>query len=236
VKRDLSAAGRAGRNPPTIQAVAAAAGVQVPPARSIINTTTVTGSASESNCFRFREPANRPEDEPRPETAHCNVSAIDLNGGNRTLTVDTTDRPVYLYVSGNISLQGNANIAHIRRRGSEPDEVIPERYTTARGLTVDTYREDVFRFQIRGIPVTSSSSSQTISFQGSPTSNLLFWAPAANLTLGGTVDFSAALYVNSFSTGGNARINLVGTPGGFTDLDDNIKSFTASSVIFTQFF
>jgi hypothetical protein len=222
VKRNLSAAGRAGRNPPTIQAVAAAAGRSVPTASLINATTTVTGTGS--NCFQFEG------------AAHCNVSAIDLNGGNRTLTVDTTERPVYLYVSGNISMGGNANIAHIRSRGSEPPAVTPDRYTTARGLTVETYREDVFRFQIRGVPVTSSSSSQSISFQGSPTSNLLFWAPAASLTLGGTVDFSAALYVNSFSTGGNARINLVGTPGGFTDLDDDIKSYTASSVIFTRFF
>jgi hypothetical protein len=230
IKRDLSPAARAGRNPPTIQAVVDALNlsrqpgttpITVPTAIPITRTTTIDGN--QSNCFVYNN------------AAHCNVSSINLSG-NSTLTVNTTSRPVYLYITGSISLSGNSNIIHTLNRGSEPSSVEPSRYTTARNLTIEDYRQDTFRFQIRGTPATNNSSRQNFSFSGTPTSSLLFWAPAADLSIGGTADFSSALYVNSFSTGGNAFINLIGTPGGFTDLDDDIKSFATSSATFTRFF
>jgi hypothetical protein len=231
IKKNLSSTARAGRNPPTIESIS----TTLPNPGAITSSVTISGDFDNPNqpialpnyCFELAM------------TVHCRVSSIDLSGGN--LTINTTRRPVYLYLAGDMRLRGGAQVNHILRRSNEapnttPSNVLPDRYTRAAGLTLEDYQEDVFRFQIRGVPATASSSSQSISFGGTPNANLLIWAPAATLSLAGTANASLALYVNRFDTSGTAGINLVGVPGSFTDLDDNIKSFTASSVVFTQFF
>lgn len=44
---------------------------------------------------------------------HYDVSAIELKGNDDPIEIDTTDAPVYFYVSGDITMSGNATIKHI---------------------------------------------------------------------------------------------------------------------------
>jgi hypothetical protein len=54
---------------------------------------------------------------------HCAISSITLSGTNHILTLDTTNQPIRLYVSGNITISGGkAGIEHIRSGVSAPDD------------------------------------------------------------------------------------------------------------------
>ena len=54
-----------------------------------------------------------------PANSPYHVNSIDLDG-NETITVDTTDGPVYIHYSGIVSLRDNAKILNIRTDGMPP--------------------------------------------------------------------------------------------------------------------
>ena len=54
---------------------------------------------------------------------HCVVSDITLSGNGKELTLDTTDQPIYLYVGGDIKIDGGGSgIKHIRSGSIASDE------------------------------------------------------------------------------------------------------------------
>jgi len=231
---NLSASEKASRNPPTIQSIAVAAnrpGGNPPQAISISlsGNKNITLTGSESNCF-IHEGA-----------AHCNVSTISMSGTTR-LTIDSTERPVYLYVSGTIDLDGTSDIFHIVRykngvlsSSGTAKDVLGGNYTN-----IAQFEEDAFRFQIRGNP--AGTTSQTFSMNGTPTANLLYWAPNAHLTMGGSTNstLSSALFVNSLNLSGGSNIKLISQPGSFGfnlgTPNEERKTVAARSAVFTKFF
>jgi hypothetical protein len=187
----LSQAERSIRNPPSIADVASKAGVAVPQPPQVIDDRNRTVRGNESYCFSYNG------------AAHCNIASISLSG-NRRLVVDTTNTPIYFYLSGNLSFGGSTGFSHVK--GGE--SVIASRYAN-----VKDFQDAVFDFQIRGNR--AGGQAQTFSFQGTPGANLLFWAPTAQLSVGGSSEFSSALFVNSFSLGGSSTITLVDIPDSF---------------------
>jgi Tfp pilus assembly protein PilV len=229
VPRDLSQAAKDALNPPTIQSIATAAGRSLPAAKSITDTLTINGN--ESFCINFKG------------AAHCNISSIDLQG-NKTLTVDTSQQPVYLYTTGDIELGGKADIRHVNCGSSFTGKECTTNVNTTNFSKFNEFQETVFKFQVRGLPIANPLVSQTFSFKGTPSGNLLFWAPTAYLDLRGNPNFSSALFVNRVETKGNARITLVGQPDSFI-AENNIDlsggsvkdpALTTRSTIFTKFF
>jgi hypothetical protein len=226
-RQNLSQAQKDALNPPTIQSIAAKAGKSVPTAIKLTGNLTVDGTGS--NCFTFNG------------AAHCNVSSIDMSG-NKILTIDTSNQPVYLYTSGNITTGGKASIRHVNC-GTSFKGTCSTQVNASKFSKFDQFQEAVFRFQVRGNPVTNPLVPQTFKFAGTPSANLLFWAPTATLDLRGTADFSAGLFVNRLETNGNTSITLVGQPELFIkengDLSGGNGGFPArraSSTIFTKFF
>ena len=54
---------------------------------------------------------------------HCVVSDITLSGNGKELTLDTTDQPIFLYVSGDVTISGGGSgIKHIRSGSIASDE------------------------------------------------------------------------------------------------------------------
>jgi hypothetical protein len=190
---------------------------------------------------------NSPSCIPFDGALHCKVDSISLSGGSRTLTVDTTKQPVFLYVEGNITTSGNANIRHVNCGKSETNNCQKNVQPGGSNFTsFDDFQDAVFRFQIRGRAV--GGGEQTFKFNGTPSANLLFWAPAATLQLLGTADLSSALFVNKVTANGNTGIRVIrppdsfniglggggGSGGGISKAPG--KTLTASSTIYTKFF
>jgi len=228
----LSASEKEKRNPPKIADVAKAANETttakpIPPSgRGIGGNTTITirgttlsaGRENDSTfCFMYEG------------AAHCHVSSIDMSG-TQQLVVDTSINPIYLYVDGNITLRGNSDAFH--RNGTK--NVIASNYSNAK-----EYEEDSFRFQIRGNPA-SANSTQTFSFNGVPSANMLYWAPAANLTIKGNVDLSSTLFVNSLSVEGSSRLRLISKPGSFGfnfgETSEEKRTVAGGSIISSSYF
>jgi hypothetical protein len=229
---DLSPEQKALREPPQFIAVASQAGISpIPSAVTIKNTTTINGTtisqarnpATTKHCFTT----------PNDGAAHCRISNINLTGGGKSLTVVTTNSPVYLYLEGDLKFQANTFLKH-QNANSSTGEVSPSGYSN-----IDDYQEDVFRFQIRGRP--SGSALAQYKFWGIPTSNLLFWSPAAQLKIGGGATFSSALFVNSLTTGSGTTLNLSNVPGSFisafkNNLVGTSQSSTAQGTVYTKFY
>jgi hypothetical protein len=224
----LSASEREKRNPPSIFEATG----QTPPATAIsarrgndiitIRGTSIIGNAPESNsrtCVMFEG------------AAHCNISSINLTGGQE-LVVDTSTNPIYLYVSGNISLGGGSDIKH---KINARDVAVTDFYSD-----IDQFNEDAFRFQIRGTK--AGNTQQTFSFNGTPSANILYWAPAANLTAGGNTDLVSALFVNSLSLTGNSRLILISQPSpdsfpfNLGKSSETKRTVVARNSIFNKFF
>lgn len=167
---------------------------------------------------------------PKDNSAHCRISMIETSN---TLTVDTTVSPVYLYVEGNIDFRGNLSLFHVNGNSST-GEVSPNGYKD-----INSYQEDVFRFQIRGGK--SGTTERLYTFKGNPTSNLLFWAPASTLELKGNTTFSSALFVNKVIASNNTNIILSNVPGSFisafkNNLVGTSQSSTAQGTVYTKFY
>jgi hypothetical protein len=161
---------------------------------------------------------------------HCNIQGI---SSNQLLSIDTSNSKVYLYVREGIDFGGKGQLQHLSSRSTN-GEVIPSGYNN-----INLYQEDVFRFQIRGGP--AGSLPVTYKFSGQPTSNLLFWAPAATLDLRGGAVFSSALFVNRVTVSKNTTINLSNVPGSFiSDFKNNLsgttQSSTAQGTVYTKFY
>ncbi len=229
---NLSSTEKALREPPQFAAVATQAGVSpIPSAVAIKETTTISGttisqagkSPTTAHCFKTLNDG----------AAHCRISSVTFSG-KQTLTVNTTGSPVYLYIEGNMKFQGSSQLKH-KNSNSTTGEVSPSGYSK-----LDSYQEDVFRFQIRGRP-SGSSPIVEYKFWGAPTSNLLFWSPAARLRLGGGAVFSSALFVNSLESGSGTTINLSNVPGSFisafkNNLVGTSQSSTAQGTVYTKFY
>lgn len=173
------------------------------------------------NCFRATKTDN---------AVHCSIASIDSNS---LLSVNTSASKIYLYVQGDISFGGSGQLKHLNKNSTN-GEVIPSGYTD-----INLYQEDVFRFQIRGLPAGSPPAIYT--FAGSPTSNLLFWAPRATLELKGGSVFSSALFVNRVTATKNTTINLSNVPGSFisafkNNLIGTNQSSTAQGTVYTKFY
>lgn len=216
----LSSAEKAKLNPPTFASIAEAEGKTV---SALTIKSPITFDGDEANCIQSKG------------ASHCRISSINLNSGN--ITVDTTKNPVYLYVDGNITLGGKADIVH----NNNGNPVTSDKFTS-----YPDYQETTFRFQIRGQPVTESPTSQTFKLAGNPSANLFFWAPTATLDLRGSAGITSALFVNSLTTkGSSSKITLVGIPQSFIDSTGfplggggaaKPPSLVARSTIFTKFF
>lgn len=226
----LSASEKEKRNPPQIADVAKAANATttakpIPPGGitgntiiTIKGTTLSAGKVNNSSFCFIHEGA-----------AHCHVSSINMSD-NQQLVIDTSTNPIYLYVDGNINLGGTSDAFH----RFEKKDVIASNYTN-----VKEYEEDSFRFQIRGNPA-SVKSTQTFSFNGVPSANMLYWAPGADLTMKGNVDLSSALFVNSLSVEGSSRLRLISAPGSFGfnlgETSEKKRTVAGSSVISSSYF
>lgn len=113
----------------------------------------------------------------------------DMPIGNNILTVDTTTAPVYLYVSGDVSLNGTGGIAH--------------------SGTSD-------RLRLYGNPAdpTDSTTDQSISISGgSSASHIFIYAPDATVGINGgsnTPDILGAVWAKTWdgSSGNNADIQV----------------------------
>jgi hypothetical protein len=239
----LTPADKAIRNPPSITDIVKAANdadknanIKTPSAWSIniSGSTVITITGEEEACFNFKG------------ASHCNISGIRMRGGSQVI-VDTTLNPVYLYVTGNIDLQGTPDVFHrikykdgkIDRAGTLQD-VVAGNYDN-----LEQFQEDAFRLQIRGRKATGSS--QSFDFGGVPSANLLYWAPNANLSLGGnSSSLASAIYVNSLRNTGSAQIELISQPEsfGFSVFGPNQgaaggqqrKTVAARSAILSQYF
>jgi hypothetical protein len=214
----LSQAERSIRNPPRIADVASEARVEVPRAQ-VIDDRNRTVRGNESYCFSHNG------------AAHCNIESINLSG-NRRLVVDTANTPIYFYLSGDLSFGGNTTFRHVK--GGQ--DVIASEYDN-----IKDFQEAVFDFQIRGNR--AGDQAQTFRFQGTPGANLLFWAPTAELSVGGSSQFSSALFVNSFSLGGSSTITLVDIPDSFISATNanlggggSTSSATAVNSVSNRFF
>lgn len=161
------------------------------PGMAIASATAFNGNAANnSNCHRGSYPPGS------NEAYHCIVSSIDLSGSNRTLTIDTTERPVYLYLqqsAHNINVAGNGVINHLIG-GSNAS------------------LSEAKRFQIRGItkPTAACTSSQNFDLRGNASTAMFIWGPCANTSMSGTTDFGGIIWTNTldFSGGGNGKISL----------------------------
>ena len=177
-------------------------------------------------CFLAPDPARSD----KAQAAHCNVSSITL-GGTSQLIIDTSDNPIYLYVDGDITLSGTSDVLH--KKGSK--DVTAQKYSDLK-----EYEEDSFSFQIRGNQASSNESTQTFSFDGVPSANMLYWAPAADLTMKGKVDLSSALFVNSLSVEGSSRLRLISAPGSFGfnlgETGEAKRTVAGRSIIYSKYF
>jgi hypothetical protein len=159
---------------------------------NITSATTINSNAANtSNCHRGSYPPGS------DDAYHCIVSSINLNGSGSTLNVDTTTRPVYIYLqenSQNITVNGQGRINHL-----------------INGSTADISFTN--RFQIRGITKPSGSactSSQNFTLTGNASTAMFIWGPCASTTMNGTTNFGGIIWTNNlnFSGGGNGVISL----------------------------
>ena len=131
---------------------------------------------------------------------HCRISSIRLPG-NKTIQVDTSQAPVYLYFqdpSGAIDITGTAGFQHFYN-----------------GLPATSYQSD--RLQIRGEPRGGNPSSQTFQLSGDSVNTSMFvWAPVSTLSLGGNATFRGIAWVNNLGFYGNAQVT-VPAPNGIAD-------------------
>ena len=83
---------------------------------------------------------------------HCVISEIDLSGRGDLLTLDTTDEPIRIYVSGDINIRGrNSGIKHIRSGAVAEDKDfariglfgVPESSCTGADPGVDPEEQDL---------------------------------------------------------------------------------------------
>lgn len=164
---------------------------------NITNGATInSNNANTTNCHRGQFPPGS------AEAYHCIVNDIDLSGNGETLTVDTTGRPVYLYLQGDnqdIDLGGNAGIIH-RRSG------------------VNAPISDTNRLQIRGIPKPLNSTcidEQDFDMRGNSGTAVFIWAPCAETEFRGTSTFAGIIWTNDldFDGGVNLTLAIPSNPG-----------------------
>jgi hypothetical protein len=239
----LSASEKEKRNPPQIDDVAKAANTTttakpIPPSGggiggnttiTIRGTTLTAGRTTDSRFCFMHEGA-----------AHCHVSRIDMSG-TQQLIIDSSTNPIYLYVDGNISLSGTSDVFH--KIGNKDVSACRLPYDgntcTPNYTNAKEYEEDSFRFQIRGNPA-SSTSTQTFSFNGVPSANMLYWAPAADLSVKGNADLASALFVNSLSIEGSSRLRLISAPGSFGfnlgETSEKKRTVAGRSIIYSRYF
>jgi hypothetical protein len=116
---------------------------------------------------------------------HYMVDSITLNGNN-TITIDSTAGRVRFYVSGNVTLSGNAEIQHIR-----PGETVaPD------------------RFAIFG----TGNTSQSITLSGGATAvNAFIYAPNATIGVNGgssTPDFRGAVWARVWNGSSSNNVEI----------------------------
>jgi hypothetical protein len=164
---------------------------------NITNGATINSdNANTTNCHRGQFPPGS------AEAYHCIVADIDLSGNGKTLTVDTTSRPVYLYLqrdNQDIDLGGNASIIH-RRSG------------------VNAPISDTNRLQIRGIPKPLNSTcndEQDFDMRGNSGTAMFIWAPCAETEFRGTSTFAGIIWTNDldFDGGVNLTLAIPSNPG-----------------------
>jgi hypothetical protein len=127
---------------------------------------------------------------------HCNISSIKLSGTN-TLTIDTTDAPIYLYLqanNSNISVDGSASIRHTNK-------------ATQAGADLAN------RFQIRGINTIltnpATDTKQTFNIGGTGlTGGVTLWAPYADTQYKGTSALSGLIWTNDLFLNGTTNITV----------------------------
>jgi hypothetical protein len=146
---------------------------------AISSSTTLPRSTDVTNRTSWSIPANTPY--------HYVISSIDLSG-NETLTVNTSNAPVYLYVTGNVSMSGNAGIAHT----GTPD-----------------------RLRLYGNPADNNNSNdQSITINGgSSATNIFIYAPDATVGINGgssDPDILGAVWAKTWngSSSNNAEIRV----------------------------
>lgn len=203
-------------------------------------TTIDSDDPDNANCHRGSYPPDS------KEAYHCIVSAIDLDGRNDVLTIDTTDRPVYLYLQ-----QSDADIA-LKGNGNNVGSIVHQNSGSPASLPLTD------RLQIRGIPVPSNSactSSQDFDLGGNSSSGIFIWAPCAKTTMTGTTNFGGILWTNDLRITGTSTLTLSipSSPGtcvpgssavpcralediGKLDQDSKPIDWAARSMNFTRFF
>jgi hypothetical protein len=131
---------------------------------------------------------------------HCRISSIKLPG-NKTIEVDTTAAPVYLYLqdpTGTIDIKGTAGLTHVYN-GSPAPAMLSD------------------RLRILGEPRNGTPSSQTFELSGDSVNTSMFiWAPVANLSLGGNSTYRGITWVDNLGFFGNANVT-VPKPNGTDD-------------------
>jgi hypothetical protein len=153
--------------------------VPTPPASGAINLGSVGGG---NNLLPLELP--RAGDSPSSGAYHYIINDLDI--GSNVITVDTTDYPVYLYVSGDVTLNGQGGISH---SGSSE------------------------RLRLYGNPADADDTNDqsiTISGGSSPT-KMFIYAPDANMGINGgssSPDIEGAVWVKTWdeSNSNNAEI------------------------------
>jgi hypothetical protein len=118
-------------------------------------------------------------------TTFCRISSVNLNGGNKTLTFNTTAGPMRVYVSGNFNVSGNARMIHT----GTPDKL-----------------------SIFGNPADSiSTNDQSVILSGGSSAiNAFIFMPDANVGINGgssTPDLLGAIWSKTFGVAGSSSNN-----------------------------
>lgn len=147
------------------------------------------------------------------------ISSISLSGNvNNSLSFNTTNRPVYLFVTGNVSLSGNPGI----RNTCSPDSVTCGPPSGMAGLPSGIGTPD--RLRLYGNPANSdpnAAPSQEITLSGGSTAGSMFvFAPDAKVGINGgsnSPDIFGAVWAKEWN-GSNSNNAEIQVPDNLPDL------------------
>lgn len=164
----------------------------------------------------------RPGDTQINGVYHYRVSTISLSGADQHLRIDTSEAPVYFYLTGDLTLEAGASLEHICVPTSAlTSESDPTAQTAAIASpapqTCGIYGAGLGnpdRFHLYGQADDGDQVfDQTLTWQlGATITNLLIYAPDARLTLTGSSTVSGSLIGPSLITSPSGDSSLTGSP------------------------
>ena len=132
---------------------------------------------------------------------HYIVSRIDLRGTGEDLVIDTSEAPVYFYLSGDLNLDAGASIQHICTGTANSCGV----YGSGLGSPE--------RFHLYGQPNNADDRyDQLLTWSGASTTNIFLYAPDSSLAVTGhssVPDIHGALWVGEWNGSGASDFELM---------------------------